>query len=89
MWKALFNHPAAIAAAQERSAGLRVRERMLGLAKLTAVVNRGEMTRKQQELQIRQRGLEQFIDDPYPNNSLFRIMFESDRRAILEAGMSR
>jgi len=87
MWAHPFNHLAAVAAAKEKAAELRVRARMLGLAKLTAVANRGEMTKKQQQLQIRQRGLEQFIDDPYPKNSLFHIGFERDRRAVLEAGM--
>jgi hypothetical protein len=88
MWKNPFNHSAAVAAAKEKAAELRGRARMLGLAKLTAVANRGAMTQKQQQLQIRQRGLEQFIDDPYPANSLFHIGVERDRRAILEAGMS-
>jgi len=88
MWTHPFNHLAAVATAKEKAAELRARARMLGLAKLTAVANRGEMTQKQQQLQIRQRGLEQFIDDPYPKNSLFHIGFERDRRTILEAGMS-
>lgn len=87
MWAHPFNHLAAVAAAKEKAAELRSRARMLALAKLTAIANRGEMTRKQQQLQIRQRGLEQFIDDPYPKNSLFHIGFERDRRAVLEAGM--
>jgi len=88
MWAHPFNHLAAVAAARERTAELRARERMLGLAKLTAVANRGEMTRKQQQLQVRQRGLKQFMDDPYRANSLFHIGFERDRRAMLEAGSS-
>ena len=88
MWAHPFNHLAAVAAANEKAAELRWRARMIGLAKLTAAANRDEMTKKQQQLQIRQRGLEQFIDDPYPTNSLFRIEFERDRRAILQAGMS-
>jgi hypothetical protein len=46
------------------------------------------MTRRQQQLEIRERELEQFIEDPYPADSLFRIGFERDRRAILEAGTS-
>ena len=87
MWAHPFNHLAAVAAAKEKTAELHVRARMLVLAKLTAVANRGEMTEKQQRLEIRQRGLEQFIDDPYPKNSLFHIGFERDRRAVLEAGM--
>jgi hypothetical protein len=87
MWAHPFNHLAAVAAAKEMAAELRLRARMLGLARLTAVENRGEMIKKQQQLQIRQRGLEQFIDDPYPKNSLFHIGFERDRRAVLEAGM--
>ena len=87
MWAHPFNHIAAVAVATEKAAELRLRARMLGLAKLTTVANRGEMTKKQQHLQVRQRGLEQFIDDPYPKNSLFHIGFERDRRAVLEAGM--
>ena len=89
MWTHPFNHLAAVAAAKEKAAELRVRARRLGLTKLTAVEDRGEITKKQQQLQIRQRGLEQFIDDPYPKNSLFHIGFERDRRAVLEAGMQR
>ena len=88
MWAHPFNHRAAVAVAKEKAAALRVRASMLWLAKLTAVANRGAMTKQQQQLHIRQRGLEQFIDDPYPTNSLFHIGFERDRRAILEAGMS-
>lgn len=87
MWTHPFNHLAAVAAATEKAAELRSRARMLALAKLTAVANRGEMTKKLQQLQIRQRGLERFIEDPYPKNSLFHIGFERDRRAVLEAGM--
>jgi hypothetical protein len=87
MWAHPFNHLAAVAAAKEKAAELRARARTLGLAKLTAVENRGEMTKKQQQLKIRQRGLQQFIDDPYPKNSLIHIGFERDRRAVLEAGM--
>lgn len=87
MWAHPFNHLAAVAAATEKAAELRSRARMLGLAKLTGVADRGELTKKQQQLQIRQRGLEQFIDDPYPKASLFHIGFERDRRAVLEAGM--
>jgi hypothetical protein len=88
MWAHPFNHPAAVAVAKAKAAELRVRARLLGLAKLTAVANRAEMTRTLLLLQIRRRGLKQFIDDPYPTCSLFRIEFERDRRAILEAGMS-
>jgi hypothetical protein len=87
MWAHPFNHLAAVAVATEKAAELRSRARMRGLAKLTTIANRGEMTKKQQQLQVRQRGLEQFIDDPYPKNSLFHIGFERDRRAVLEAGM--
>ena len=87
MWAHPFNHLAAVAAAMEKVAELRSRARILGLARLTAVANRVEMTRKQQQLEIRQRGLEQFIDDPYPKNSLFHIGFDRDRRAVLEAGI--
>lgn len=87
MWAHPFNHLAAVAAAKEKAAELRSRARMLGLAKLTAVENRGEMTKKQQQLQMRRRGLEQFIDDPYPKHSLSHIWFERDRRVVLEAGM--
>ena len=87
MWAYPFDHLAAVTAAKGKAAELRPRERMLALAKLIDVANRAEMTQKQQHLQIRQRGLEQFIEDPYPSHSLFYIRFERDRRAILEAGM--
>ena len=88
MWEDRFNHLAAVAAAKERAAQLRARSRMLGLLKLMAVANRDEMRKKQLQLQTRQRGLEQFIHDPYPANSLCQIGFERDCRAILEAGSS-
>ena len=88
MWAHPFNHLAAIVAAKEKAAELRARARMLVLARITAVANRSEMTRRQQQLAIRARGLEQFIEDPYPADSLFHIGFERDRRAILEAGRS-
>ena len=88
MWAHPFNHLAAVAAAKVKAAELRTRKRMLVLAKLTAFANRGEMAKKRQQLETRRRGLEQFIDDPYPVDSLFHIGFERDRRAILEAGRS-
>ena len=88
MWALPFNHLAAVAAAREKAAELRARKRLLVLAKLTAVAHRGEVTRRQQMLAIRERGLAQFIEDPYPADSLCHIGFERDRRAILEAGRS-
>jgi hypothetical protein len=88
MWAHPFNHLAAVAAAKVKAAELRARKRMLVLAKLTVVANRGEMAKRQQQLETRRHGLEQFIDDPYPADSLFRILFDRDRRAILEAGRS-
>lgn len=87
MWAQPFNHLAAIAAAKEKATELHTRERMLVLAKFAAVANRDELTKKLLLLQIRQRGLERFIDDPYPSTSLLHIGFERDRRAVLEAGM--
>jgi hypothetical protein len=86
MWAQTFNHLAAVAAAEDKAAELRVRGRMLSLAKLAAVAHRGEVARRQQQLAIREHGLRQFIEDPYPADSLFRIGFERDRRTILEAG---
>jgi hypothetical protein len=88
MWAHPFNHLAATAAAKEKAAELRARARMVVLAKLTAVANRDEMTKKQRQLEARRRGLEQFIQDPYRADSLFHIAFERDRRSILEAGRS-
>ena len=88
MWAHRFNHLAAVAAAVAKAAELRARARMLSLAKLTGLAHRGEVARSQQQLAIRERGLQQFIEDPYPADSLFRIGFERDRRTILEAGGS-
>ncbi len=87
MWAYPFNHRAAVAAAKAKAAELHSRARMLRLATLMTVENRGEMTEKLQQLQIRKRELEHFIQNPYPKNSLLHIGFERDRRAVLAGGM--
>ena len=82
-----FNHRAAIAAAQDKASELHTRAMRLMFAHFIAIVNRSRVAMAQQRLEIRRRGLEQFIDDPYRADSLPRIGFEKDRRSVLEAGM--
>jgi hypothetical protein len=90
MYLSRFNHVAAREAAVEHAKALHAERLRMSLAGLFGEgVDRREIERRVTELELREKALLGFIDDPYAAESLRQIFDDGDRQIVIDAGARR